>query len=171
MMNRIVAVQECDARNVEQNSYRWKQNKIHNHFIPSFNHICSSKLFVMNFPGDLRYTKDHEWIKFDGDTTTIGITDFAQRELGDIVYVEVETIGKHLDAGAVFGTVEAVKTVSDLYLPVSGMITELNPKLANAPELVNNDPYGDGWMIKMKVDNPSDIDALMEAKIYEEMVG
>ena len=125
----------------------------------------------MNFPGDLRYTKDHEWIKLEGDTATIGITDFAQRELGDIVYVEVETIGKHIDAGAVFGTVEAVKTVSDLYLPVSGTITILNPKLANAPELVNNDPYGDGWMIKMKIDNPSDIDALMESKTYGEMVG
>lgn len=125
----------------------------------------------MNFPGDLRYTKDHEWIKLEGDSATIGITDFAQRELGDIVYVEVETIGKHVDAGAVFGTVEAVKTVSDLYLPVSGTITELNPKLANAPELVNNDPYGDGWMIKMKIDNPADIDALMESKTYEEMVG
>jgi len=125
----------------------------------------------MNFPGHLRYTKDHEWIKLEGDTATIGITDFAQRELGDIVYVEVETIGKHIDAGAVFGTVEAVKTVSDLYLPVSGTITELNPKLANAPELVNNDPYGDGWMVKMKIDNPSDIDTLMESKTYEEMVG
>jgi glycine cleavage system H protein len=124
----------------------------------------------MNFPGDLHYTKDHEWIKLEGDTAVIGITDFAQSELGDIVYVEVETIGKHLDAGAVFGTVEAVKTVSDLYLPVSGSITELNPKLANAPELVNNDPYGDGWMIKMKIDDPSDIAALMESKTYEEMV-
>ena len=125
----------------------------------------------MNFPGHLRYTKDHEWIKLEGDTATIGITDFAQRELGDIVYVEVETIGKHIDSGAVFGTVEAVKTVSDLFLPVSGTITELNPKLANAPELVNNDPYGDGWMIKMTIDNPSDVDALMESKAYEELVG
>src|SRR5437773_11748982 len=111
----------------------------------------------MNFPGDLRYTKDHEWIKLDDDTATIGITDFAQRELGDIVYVEVETIGKHLEAGAVFGTVEAVKTVSDLYLPISGTITELNPNLANSPESVNNDPYGEGWMIKMKIDTPYDI--------------
>lgn len=125
----------------------------------------------MNFPGDLRYTKDHEWIKLEGDVATIGITDFAQRELGDIVYVEVETVGKHLDAGTVFGTVEAVKTVSDLYLPVAGTITELNPTLANAPELVNNDAYGDGWMIKMKVDNPADINNLMESKAYEEMVG
>ena len=125
----------------------------------------------MNFPGDLHYTKDHEWIKLEGDTAIIGITDFAQHELGDIVYVEVETVGKHLDAGAVFGTVEAVKTVSDLFLPVNGTITELNSKLANAPELVNNDPYGDGWMIKMKIDNPSEIDALMQSKAYEEMVG
>jgi len=125
----------------------------------------------MNFPGDLHYTKDHEWIKLEGDMAIIGITDFAQRELGDIVYVEVETIGKHLDAGAVFGTVEAVKTVSDLFLPVNGTITELNSKLASAPELVNNDPYGDGWMIKMKIDNPSEIDALMPSKAYEEMVG
>ena len=125
----------------------------------------------MNFPGDLRYTKDHEWIKLESDTATIGITDFAQRELGDIVYVEVETVGKHLEAGAVFGTVEAVKTVSDLFLPVNGTITELNSKLSNAPELVNNDPYGDGWMIKMKVDNPSEIDSLMDAKSYGDMVG
>jgi glycine cleavage system H protein len=125
----------------------------------------------MNFPGDLHYTKDHEWIKLDGDSALIGITDFAQRELGDIVYVEVETVGKHLDAGAVFGTVEAVKTVSDLFLPVSGTITELNPKLTNAPELVNNDPYGDGWMIRMKPDNPADLATLLAAKDYQEMVG
>jgi len=124
----------------------------------------------MNFPGGLRYTKDHEWIKVDGDTATIGITDFAQRELGDIVYVEVETIGKQLDAGAVFGTVEAVKTVSDLYLPVSGTIQELNPALANAPELVNNDPYGEGWMVKMKINNRKDVEVLMDAKAYEQMV-
>ena len=125
----------------------------------------------MNFPGELRYTKDHEWIKMDGNVATVGITDFAQRELGDIVYVEVETVGKQLAAGTVFGTVEAVKTVSDLYLPVAGTISELNPRLANAPELVNNDPYGEGWMIKIKVDNPADVSALMEAKAYEEMVG
>jgi glycine cleavage system H protein len=124
----------------------------------------------MNFPGELRYTKDHEWIRLDGDTVIIGITDFAQGELGDIVYVEVETIGKQLDAGAVFGTVEAVKTVSDLYLPVSGTITELNPALANSPELVNNDPYGKGWMVKMKISNAADIETLMDAKAYEQMV-
>jgi glycine cleavage system H protein len=125
----------------------------------------------MNFPSDLRYTKDHEWIRLEGDTATIGITDFAQKELGDIVYVEVETIGKQLNAGAVFGTVEAVKTVSDLYLPADGTVTELNPALANAPELVNNDPYGEGWMIKMKIGNAADVDALMDSKAYGQMVG
>ncbi|HEV8284016.1 MAG TPA: glycine cleavage system protein GcvH [Chitinophagaceae bacterium] len=124
----------------------------------------------MNFPGELRYTKDHEWIRLENDMAVVGITDFAQRELGDIVYVEVETIGKQLDAGAVFGTVEAVKTVSDLYLPISGTITELNPALANSPELVNNDPYGEGWMIKMKITNVSDIEKLMDSKAYEQMV-
>jgi glycine cleavage system H protein len=121
----------------------------------------------MNFPQNLRYTKDHEWIRLDGDIATIGITDFAQRELGDIVYLEVETTGKTLEAGAVFGTVEAVKTVSDLYLPVSGTINELNPALANSPELINTDPYGEGWMIKMKVNNPADVEKLMDAPAYE----
>ncbi len=121
----------------------------------------------MNFPANLRYTKDHEWVSLEGNVATIGITDFAQRELGDIVYVEVETVGKALTAGAVFGTVEAVKTVSDLFLPVSGTITAFNPKLAGLPEVVNNDPYGDGWMIKMTVDNPDDVEALMDAAAYE----
>lgn len=125
----------------------------------------------MNFPSDLRYTKDHEWLKLEGNTATIGITDFAQRELGDIVYVEVETIGKQLEAGVVFGTVEAVKTVSDLYLPVSGTINELNTALGNAPELVNNDPYGEGWMIKMTVNNAADVDALLDAAGYEAIAG
>ena len=125
----------------------------------------------MNFPSNLRYTKDHEWISLEGNTATIGITDFAQRELGDIVYVEVETIGKELTAGAVFGTVEAVKTVSDLFLPVNGTITELNPALANAPELVNNDPYGKGWMIKMTVNNPADVEGLLDAAAYEAVIG
>ena len=124
----------------------------------------------MNFPSNLRYTKDHEWIKLDGDTATIGITDYAQRELGDIVYVEVETIGKSLKAGDVFGTVEAVKTVSDLFLPVDGTITELNKALANSPESVNNDPYGEGWMIRMKVNKPADVNALMDAAAYEAVV-
>lgn len=121
----------------------------------------------MNFPSHLHYTKDHEWIKLDGDVATIGITDYAQRELGDIVYVEVETVGKSLKAGEVFGTVEAVKTVSDLFLPVDGTITELNAALANSPESVNNDPYGEGWMIKMKVNNPADVATLMDATAYE----
>ncbi len=125
----------------------------------------------MNFPANLRYTKDHEWISLEGNVATVGITDFAQGELGDIVFVEVETIGKPLAAGEVFGTVEAVKTVSDLYLPVSGTITELNPELANAPELINQDPYEKGWMIKMTVDNPEDVAALMDAADYESLVG
>ena len=125
----------------------------------------------MNFPANLRYTKDHEWISLEGNIATIGITDYAQHELGDIVYVEVDTIGKTLEAGAVFGTVEAVKTVSDLFLPVSGTITELNPALNNAPELVNSDPYGEGWMVKMTVTNLADVEALMNASAYEAVVG
>ncbi len=125
----------------------------------------------MNFPAELKYTKDHEWIRLEGNTATIGITEFAQKELGDIVYVEVETIGKSLKANEVFGTVEAVKTVSDLFLPVDGIINELNGALSSQPELVNSDPYGKGWMIKMTVDNPQDVEALMDAAAYEEMVG
>jgi glycine cleavage system H protein len=125
----------------------------------------------MNSPDSLRYTKDHEWIKVEGDEAIIGITDFAQRELGDIVYIDVETVGEQLEAGSVFGTVEAVKTVSDLYLPINGTITEVNPKLNTNPELVNSDPYGEGWMVRMKIDNPSDINSLMDKKSYEELVG
>jgi glycine cleavage system H protein len=125
----------------------------------------------MNFPANLRYTKEHEWIKLEGDIATIGITDFAQKELGDIVYVEIETVGKPLDAEAVFGTVEAVKTVSDLFLPISGTITEVNPALAATPELVNSDPYGEGWMVKMKVNNKADVDALMDAAAYTAVTG
>lgn len=125
----------------------------------------------MSYQENLRYTKDHEWVSLDGNSATIGITDFAQRELGDIVYVEVETVGKALQANEVFGTVEAVKTVSDLFLPVSGTITELNEALANSPELVNTDPYGEGWMIKMTVDNPADVEALLDAAGYESLVG
>lgn len=125
----------------------------------------------MNFPDTLRYTKDHEWIKLEGSIATIGITDFAQGELGDIVYVEIETIGKTLEAEVVFGTVEAVKTVSDLFLPVAGTITESNEALGSAPELVNNDPYGEGWMVKMTVSNPADVHALMDATAYKELVG
>lgn len=125
----------------------------------------------MNFPDNLRYTKDHEWIKLEGNIATIGITDFAQRELGDIVYVEIETVGKTLAAEAVFGTVEAVKTVSDLFLPIAGTVNEVNPALTNAPELVNTDPYGEGWMVKMTVSNTADVQALMDAKAYGELVG
>ena len=125
----------------------------------------------MNIPSNLKYTKDHEWVLIDGDTATVGITDFAQKELGDIVYVEVETIGKALEAGAVFGTVEAVKTVSDLFLPVSGTISELNPALANSPESVNADPYSEGWMVKMTVDSTADVDGLLDAAGYEAVAG
>ena len=125
----------------------------------------------MNFPANLRYTKDHEWVSLEGNVATIGITDFAQGELGDIVYVEVDTIGKALEAGAVFGTVEAVKTVSDLFLPVSGTINELNADLANEPELVNSDPYGKGWMVKMTVDNPDDLKSLLDSAAYEALAG
>lgn len=125
----------------------------------------------MNFPENLRYTKDHEWIKMDGNIATVGITDFAQRELGDIVYLEVETLGKPLSSGEVFGTVEAVKTVSDLYLPVNGTINELNPALKGTPELVNTDPYGEGWMVKMTVNDPAEVAALMDSAAYQAVVG
>jgi glycine cleavage system H protein len=125
----------------------------------------------MSYPSNLRYTKEHEWISLDGNVATIGITEYAQRELGDIVFVEVDTIGNNLEAGAVFGTVEAVKTVSDLFLPVSGTINELNAALSGAPELVNSDPYGEGWMIKMTVNNPADVEALLDAAGYESLVG
>ena len=124
----------------------------------------------MNFPENLKYTKDHEWVSIEGDIATIGITDHAQHELGDIVYVEIETKGKALAAETVFGTVEAVKTVSDLFLPVSGTITEVNPMLVTEPEKVNTDPYGEGWMIKMKVDDPGDVNSLMDATAYEKVV-
>lgn len=124
----------------------------------------------MNFPSELRYTKDHEWIKLDGNIATIGITEFAQRELGDIVYVDVNTVGKSLGAEEVFGTVEAVKTVSDLYLPVAGTIKEVNTALEKQPELVNNDPYNEGWMVKVEVANPADVDGLMTAEAYGQMV-
>lgn len=125
----------------------------------------------MNIPANLRYTKDHEWISLEGNIATIGITDFAQGELGDIVYVEIETVGKSLDAEAVFGTVEAVKTVSDLFLPIAGTINEVNPALSGSPELVNSDPYGAGWMIKMTVSNPADVEGLLDAAAYQNLVG
>jgi len=125
----------------------------------------------MNFPENLHYTKDHEWVKVDGDTATIGITDFAQSELGDIVYVDIETIGQNLAAESVFGTVEAVKTVSDLFLPLSGTILEKNSKLDSQPELVNQDPYGEGWMVKMKIEDLSDIARLLDHAAYQNLVG
>ena len=125
----------------------------------------------MNFPENLRYTKDHEWVSLDGSTATIGITDFAQRELGDIVYIDINAKGKPLGAEEVFGTVEAVKTVSDLFLPVAGTITEINPLLDAKPELVNSDPYGDGWMVKMTVTDVAEIEKLMNAEAYKASVG
>ena len=125
----------------------------------------------MNIPSELKYTKDHEWIKVEGDVITVGITDFAQRELGDIVYVEVETVDETLEAEEIFGTVEAVKTVSDLFLPVSGEIIEFNQLLEDEPEKVNSDPYGDGWMIKIKVSDASQLEGLMNADAYKELIG
>ncbi len=125
----------------------------------------------MTFPEHLLYTKDHEWVSIEGDTATVGITDFAQRELGDIVYVDITSKDKALAAESVFGTVEAVKTVSDLFLPMAGTVVEVNPLLESQPELVNTDPYGDGWMVKVKVDNPGDKTSLMDAKAYGELVG
>lgn len=125
----------------------------------------------MNIPAELKYTKDHEWVKLDGDIATVGITDFAQKELGDIVYVEVETLDQTLDKDEVFGTVEAVKTVSDLFLPMAGEIVEFNDNLESAPETVNADPYGKGWMIKVKVSNPADFDALLSADAYKQLIG
>ena len=120
----------------------------------------------MNIPSNLYYSKDHEWVKIDGEIATVGITDFAQRELGDIVYVEIETEGDALGAEEVFGTVEAVKTVSELFMPVSGEIVATNDGLDGTPEIVNADPYGDGWMVRIKLDNPADVDALMTADAY-----
>ncbi|MFY0601024.1 MAG: glycine cleavage system protein GcvH [Cyclobacteriaceae bacterium] len=123
----------------------------------------------MNIPEELFYTEDHEWIKIDGDEATIGITEFAQGELGDIVYVEIETEGEELESGAVFGTVEAVKTVSDLFMPLDGEVTEINEKLESEPEIVNNDPYGEGWMIKVKIGDKGD--KLLSAEAYKELIG
>lgn len=124
----------------------------------------------MNIPSDLKYTKDHEWIKIEGDIATVGITDFAQGELGDIVYVEVETVDETLDIEEVFGTVEAVKTVSDLFLPLSGEIIEFNESLEDEPEKVNSDPYGEGWMIKLKFSDASQVDNLLSAEDYKALV-
>ena len=125
----------------------------------------------MEFPGTLHYTKDHEWIKIEGNIATVGITEFAQRELGDIVFVDIDTKGKDLSANEIFGTVEAVKTVSDLYLPLAGVITEVNPELEANPEFVNADPYGKGWMIKMTIANASETADLLDAPAYTALVG
>ena len=125
----------------------------------------------MNVPEGLKYTKDHEWIKIDGDIATVGITDFAQGELGDIVYVDIETVDESIDRDEVFGSVEAVKTVSDLFMPLSGEVTELNELLEDAPEKVNTDPYGEGWMIKIKLSDNSEIENLLDAEGYKEVIG
>jgi glycine cleavage system H protein len=125
----------------------------------------------MNIPEDLKYTKDHEWVKIDGDTAIVGITDFAQGELGDIVYVDVDTVDEEVEKDEVFGTVEAVKTVSDLFMPLTGEVLELNEKLEDNPELVNKDPYGEGWMIKISIKDADEIAALLDQEAYKEVVG
>lgn len=125
----------------------------------------------MNIPANLKYTKDHEWISVDGEIATVGITDFAQGELGDIVYVEVETEGESLDQHEVFGTIEAVKTVSDMFIPVSGEIIEFNSELESSPELINTDPFGKGWIIKVKMDDPSQVEGLLDSSSYEGVIG
>ncbi|WP_439558434.1 glycine cleavage system protein GcvH [Dyadobacter sp.] len=125
----------------------------------------------MNFPSNLKYTEDHEWILIEGDTATIGITDHAQHELGDIVYVDINTVGDALEKGEVFGSVEAVKTVSDLFIPVAGTVLEVNEELDGEPELVNTDPYGRGWMVKISLDGPADGDGLLSAEDYQKFIG
>ncbi len=124
----------------------------------------------MNLPENLKYTKDHEWVRVDGDVAVAGITDFAQGELGDIVFVEIETVGETLEGGDTFGTVEAVKTVSDLFMPVGGEVVELNSALEDTPELINKDPYGEGWMIKIRMTDPDELDQLMDATAYQKML-
>ncbi|MBL7861511.1 MAG: glycine cleavage system protein GcvH [Cyclobacteriaceae bacterium] len=125
----------------------------------------------MNIPADLKYTKDHEWIKIEGNKATVGITDFAQGELGDIVYVDISTVGQQINQHDVFGTVEAVKTVSDLYMPISGKIAEFNKSLESAPEKVNSDPYGEGWMVKVEISTPAEASGLLSADQYKELIG
>ncbi len=124
----------------------------------------------MNIPSDLHYTNDHEWIKVSGGTALVGITDFAQGELGDIVFVEIESLGSHLEKGKTFGTIEAVKTVSDLFIPVSGKVLEINSKINETPELINKDPYGAGWLIKIEVDDPAQVSELMDATAYAALI-
>ena len=125
----------------------------------------------MNFPAELKYTKDHEWVRVNGDEAYIGITDFAQRELGDIVYIDINTVGDEVSKDDVFGTVEAVKTVSDLFMPITGTIVETNPALNDNPELVNTDSYGEGWMVKITISNSADVDELLDAEAYQALVG
>ncbi len=125
----------------------------------------------MNFPSDLKYTKEHEWVRVEGDVATIGITEFAQSELGDIVFIDINTVGESIGQDEIFGAVEAVKTVSDLFMPISGEVLEKNDNLDSSPESVNSDPYGAGWMIKVKMSNPSEMDGLLSAETYREMVG
>jgi glycine cleavage system H protein len=125
----------------------------------------------MNFPAELKYTKDHEWVKIEGSEATIGITEFAQHELGDIVYVDINTLGTDVAAEEVFGTVEAVKTVSDLFMPVTGTVNSINPLLDSQPELVNSDPYGDGWMVKITIADAAELDKLLSAEAYAELIG
>jgi glycine cleavage system H protein len=124
----------------------------------------------MNIPADLRYTSDHEWIRLTGKTAVVGITEFAQGELGDIVFVEIETVGNHIEKGKTFGTIEAVKTVSDLFMPVTGKVTDVNDRINDSPDLINKDPYGEGWLIKMDVDDPAQISQLMDAAAYAAMI-
>jgi len=124
----------------------------------------------MNIPGNLKYTKDHEWIKVEGSNAIVGVTDFAQGQLGDVVFIEIETKGETLDKEEVFGTIEAVKTVSDMFMPVGGEVLEINPKLSDAPDVVNKDPYGDGWMIKIKMTNPAQLGELLTPEKYKELI-
>lgn len=133
--------------------------------------LIFGKNTIMNIPEGLKYSKEHEWVRLEGDVATVGISDFAQGELGDIIYVDIETVGETLSANEIFGTVEAVKTVSDLYLPVSGEILEFNEKLQDEPELVNTDPYGEGWMIKVKISDAAEMDSLMDAAAYQAHIG
>jgi glycine cleavage system H protein len=125
----------------------------------------------MNFPAELKYTKDHEWIRVEGDEAIIGITDFAQRELGDIVFVDVNTLDEEVEQNEVFGTIEAVKTVSDLFMPLTGVVTSINPAIDGSPELINQDPYGEGWIVKVKLNDPSGLDALLSSSEYADLVG
>lgn len=133
--------------------------------------IIANSIVIMKFPEELKYTEDHEWVRLEGDTATVGITDHAQHELGDIVYVDINTLGDTLSQNDVFGSVEAVKTVSDLFLPAAGKVLEINPVLDSAPETVNNDPYGEGWIIRMKVSDPTEIEGLLSAEDYKKFVG